>query len=130
MKGLNFLEGMNLTLQKPFVIRFLAKIKMKDWEMCWKIHSKSNVTSTCTHVHLRGPWIDDGTGWHLKGNQFTIFMTIFLHWIFVHFSPFSGKCSFNMNLEKIARENKFKIAITIMMWYLNQKKNIIWYIER
>lgn len=23
MKGLNFLEGMNLTLQKPFVIRFL-----------------------------------------------------------------------------------------------------------
>lgn len=34
MKGLNFLEGMNLTMQKPFVIRFLAKIKMKDWEMC------------------------------------------------------------------------------------------------
>lgn len=34
MKGFNFLEGMNLTLQKPFVIRCWAKINMKDWEMC------------------------------------------------------------------------------------------------
>lgn len=34
MKGLNFLEGMNLTLQKPFVIRFFAKINMREREMC------------------------------------------------------------------------------------------------
>lgn len=51
MKGLNFLEGMNLTLQKPFVIRFLAKINMREREMCKKIQQ----IQRDQHVHTRAP---------------------------------------------------------------------------